>query len=216
MKLLWVCYNQGAPVAVEIEDEASVSDLKREVGGRLGVESERLRVLFAGRELRSVDTLRSCDLPEQSTVHVVLPRADPRPLDQADLDPDHSVSLTRVELSPPEERSPERSRRRRSSFFVFCKSCGGVREGKLRVRCKTCQQSTLTLDQGPSCWDDVQSPGRIHGVCHSDGCDGGDAVRNLLVFNFSHQSKELNYVLLIVSRVVCSIYSARTVLEYFN
>uniref|UniRef100_A0A8C6UJU6 Ubiquitin-like domain-containing protein n=1 Tax=Neogobius melanostomus TaxID=47308 RepID=A0A8C6UJU6_9GOBI len=163
-------------------DEASVSDLKREVGGRLGVESERLRVLFAGRELRSVDTLRvTCDLPEQSTVHVVLPRADPRPLDQADLDPDHSVSLTRVELSPPEEVSPVHELLNcwvfpgRSSFFVFCKSCGGVREGKLRVRCKTCQQSTLTLDQGPSCWDDVQSPGRIHGVCHSDGCDGGDA-----------------------------------------
>lgn len=188
--LVWVCYNRGTPVAVEIEDDASVSDLKREVGGRLGVESEQLRVLFAGRELLSSASLLSCDLPEQSTVHVVLPRSDPRPLQlNRDLDPDYSVSLTRVDLSPPEdpetrdgprelraEQAQHSERHRgRSSFFVFCKRCGGVREGKLRVCCKTCQQSTLTLNQGPSCWADVQSPGQIHGVCHSDGCDGGEA-----------------------------------------
>ncbi|XP_033838043.1 E3 ubiquitin-protein ligase parkin [Periophthalmus magnuspinnatus] len=204
--LVWVCYNQGAPVAVEIEDEAKVCDLKREVGGRLGVQSDRLRVLFAGRELLNGATLRSCDLLEQSTVHVVLPRTNPRPPDQ-DLNqgPDQDqnqdlnqgpvqapvqslnqdyVSLTRVDLSPPEDpesrdqpqelRADEESRGR-SSFFVFCKRCGGVREGKLRVCCKTCQQSTLTLTQGPSCWDDVQVPGRIRGVCLSDGCSGGDA-----------------------------------------
>lgn len=188
--LVWVCYNQGAPVAVEIEDEASVSDLKREVGGRLGVQSERLRVLFAGGELRDSDTLRSCDLPEQSTVHVVLPRTDLRPqAPDSDLtqdqgsDPDHGVSLTRVDLSPeepepsdrPQELRAEEAHRGRSSFFVFCKRCGGVREGKLRVRCKTCRQNTLTLSQGPSCWDDVQTPGRIHGECHSEGCGGGEA-----------------------------------------
>ncbi|XP_055007439.1 E3 ubiquitin-protein ligase parkin isoform X2 [Boleophthalmus pectinirostris] len=198
--LVWVCYNQGAPVAVEVEDEAKVCDLKREVGGRLGVQSDRLRVLFAGRELLNGATLRSCDLPEQSTVHVVLPRTNPRPPDQdlnreqnrgpvqgavRDLNQDY-VSLTRVDLSPPEEspesgdgaqelRAEEEGQGGRSSFFVFCKRCGGVREGKLRVCCKTCQQSTLTLTQGPSCWDDVQTPGRIRGVCLSDGCSGGDA-----------------------------------------
>lgn len=55
---VWVCYNQGPPVAVEIEDEAQVLDLKREVGDRLGVQSERLRVLFAGRELHNEATLK--------------------------------------------------------------------------------------------------------------------------------------------------------------
>lgn len=191
---VWVCYNQGPPVAVEIEDEAQVLDLKREVGDRLGVQSERLRVLFAGRELHNEATLKSCDLPEQSTVHVVLPRSDskPRPLQNQD----ESVSLTRLDLSfsseepdpgprgdQPEELRPEGVRadqsqghsRGRSWFFVYCKRCGCVREGKLRVCCKTCQQPTLTLGQGPSCWDDVLISGRIHGVCHSDGCDGGEA-----------------------------------------
>lgn len=183
--LVWVCFNQGAPIAVEVEDEAQVSDLKREVGGRLGVQSDRLRVLFAGRELHNTATLKSCDLPEQSTVHVVLPRTDSKPSPQVQ---DCSVSLTRLDLSLSPEESEElglcedqphelraEGDRGHSSFFVYCKRCGGVREGKLRVCCKTCQQSTLTLTQGPSCWDDVLISGRVHGACQSEGCSGGEA-----------------------------------------
>ncbi|XP_074044097.1 E3 ubiquitin-protein ligase parkin isoform X3 [Macrotis lagotis] len=35
-----------------------------------------------------------------------------------------------------------------NSFYVFCKgACQSVQPGKLRVRCSTCKQSTLTLDQ---------------------------------------------------------------------
>lgn len=32
------------------------------------------------------------------------------------------------------------------------------------------------LCQGPSCWDDVLLQSRVHGVCHSDGCHGTEAV----------------------------------------
>ncbi|KAK7944743.1 hypothetical protein WMY93_000471 [Mugilogobius chulae] len=145
---IWVCYNQGAPVAVEIEDEAKVCDLKREVGGRLGV--HQIVSGFCLQE-ESCSTAphsgSSCDLQEQSTVHVVLPRTNSRPPNQ---DPDQDyVSLTRVDLSPAEDpepgdgpqelrAEPSEGSRGRSSFFVFCKRCGGVREGKLRVCCKTC------------------------------------------------------------------------------
>lgn len=31
--------------------------------------------------------------------------------------------------------------------------------------------------QGPSCWDDVLLPDRIHGVCQSEDCNGRVAVR---------------------------------------
>lgn len=34
----------------------------------------------------------------------------------------------------------------------------------------------LCVSQGPSCWDDVLLRNRIHGVCHSDGCKGTEAV----------------------------------------
>lgn len=62
-----------------------------------------------------------------------------------------------------------------NSFFVYCKSCKSINPGKLRVRCRGCKQTTLTLSRGPSCWDDVLLPARIHGVCQSDGCHSNEA-----------------------------------------
>uniref|UniRef100_A0A6I8N5C2 Ubiquitin-like domain-containing protein n=1 Tax=Ornithorhynchus anatinus TaxID=9258 RepID=A0A6I8N5C2_ORNAN len=60
-----------------------------------------------------------------------------------------------------------------NSFYVYCKGvCQAVKPGKLRVRCSTCKQATLTLAQEPSCWEDVLTPNRIKGVCQSPGCSG--------------------------------------------
>lgn len=55
---MFVRYNQGPGVAVELQEEASVAELKEVVGSQQGVRPELLRVLFAGRELRSSSTLR--------------------------------------------------------------------------------------------------------------------------------------------------------------
>lgn len=35
-----------------------------------------------------------------------------------------------------------------STFYVFCKTvCKSIQPGKLRVRCRTCKQGTLTLSR---------------------------------------------------------------------
>ncbi|XP_041645481.1 E3 ubiquitin-protein ligase parkin isoform X2 [Cheilinus undulatus] len=71
--IVFVRYNLGPGVPVEMQEEASVAQLKEVVGSQQGVPPEHLRVLFAGRSLRSNAKLQDCDLPEQSTIHVVLP-----------------------------------------------------------------------------------------------------------------------------------------------
>lgn len=39
-----------------------------------------------------------------------------------------------------------------STFYVFCKTvCKSVQPGKLRVRCRTCKQGTLTLSRVRVC-----------------------------------------------------------------
>ncbi|XP_008292057.1 E3 ubiquitin-protein ligase parkin [Stegastes partitus] len=185
--IVFVRYNLGPGVAVELQEEASVAELKELVGCQQGVRPEQLRVLFAGRELQNSTTLQGCDLPEQSTVHVVLP---PPGSSSQILQPNH---LTRLDLSssllPPstpsssspgpalvlEARQDAAGVRTCSTFFVYCKSCRSIQPGKLRVRCRSCRQTTLTLSRGPSCWDDVLLPGRIHGVCQSEGCHGNEA-----------------------------------------
>ncbi|XP_028982795.1 E3 ubiquitin-protein ligase parkin isoform X2 [Betta splendens] len=75
--IVFVRYNLSPGVAVDLQEEASVAELKEVVGRQQGVRPDRLKVLFAGRELQSTATLQDCDLPEQSTVHVVLHSSDP-------------------------------------------------------------------------------------------------------------------------------------------
>uniref|UniRef100_A0A8B9HWH9 E3 ubiquitin-protein ligase parkin n=1 Tax=Astyanax mexicanus TaxID=7994 RepID=A0A8B9HWH9_ASTMX len=185
---------------VEVETGASVAELKEAVGRLQGVQPDQLRVIFAGRELSSDSTLQGCDLPEQSTVHVVLPPAGSARHSELVLQQrlGRGVnSLTRLDLSasrlhatstglaviletdnsstvdPDTQTGTTTKPKAHSSFYVFCKSvCKAVQPGKLRVRCRTCNQGTLTLSQGPSCWDDVLLPDRIHGVCQSQDCDG--------------------------------------------
>ncbi|XP_035256471.1 E3 ubiquitin-protein ligase parkin isoform X2 [Anguilla anguilla] len=185
---VFVRFNSSQGYPVELEAGASVAELREAVGRLQGVRPEELRVIFAGRELSSDCTLQGCDLPEQSTVHVVLPPpAAARGLDvvlQNRLGRGVD-SLTRVDLSQSRlptssdglaavlETNAETEPRSQSSFYVFCKTvCRAIQPGKLRVRCRTCKQGTLTLSRGPSCWDDVLLPDRIHGVCQSSGCDG--------------------------------------------
>ena len=55
---VFVRYNLGPGVAVELQEEASVANLMEVVGSRQGVSPEQLRVLFAGRELPSTATLQ--------------------------------------------------------------------------------------------------------------------------------------------------------------
>lgn len=45
-------------MAVELQEEASVAELKEVVGSQQGVRPDNLRVLFAGRELQSTATLQ--------------------------------------------------------------------------------------------------------------------------------------------------------------
>ncbi|NWX71968.1 PRKN ligase, partial [Alca torda] len=83
------------------------------------------------------------------------------------------LDTTKNSISLPSEESGTVSY---NSFYVFCKNfCHAVKPGKLRVRCSVCKQGTLTLAQGPSCWDDVLIPNRIRGVCQSQGCNGDTA-----------------------------------------
>lgn len=55
---MFVRYNLGPEVVVELDEEATVADLKEVVGRQQGVQPELLRVLFAGRELKSTSTLQ--------------------------------------------------------------------------------------------------------------------------------------------------------------
>ncbi|XP_076976906.1 E3 ubiquitin-protein ligase parkin isoform X2 [Tamandua tetradactyla] len=93
--------------------------------------------------------------------------------------PADSVGLAVILNNSRKKDSPAASTSGRptyNSFYVYCKGpCQAVQPGKLRVRCSTCKQTTLTLAQGPSCWEDVLIPNQMSGECQSLNCPGTGA-----------------------------------------
>ncbi|XP_066104337.1 E3 ubiquitin-protein ligase parkin isoform X2 [Saccopteryx bilineata] len=201
--IVFVRFNSSHGFPVEVDSATSIFQLKEAVAKRQGVPADQLRVIFAGKELRNDWVVQSCDLDQQSIVHVVLrpgregpgmttpggdsprstagpPAREPESLTRVDFSssvlPTDSVGLAVILNEDGESgASPAGSPGRPTykSFYVYCKApCQSVQPGKLRVRCGTCRLATLTLAQGPSCWEDVLVPNRMSGECQSVNCPG--------------------------------------------
>ncbi|ELK34834.1 E3 ubiquitin-protein ligase parkin [Myotis davidii] len=185
---VFVRFNSSHGFPVEVDSATSIFQLKEEVAKRQGVPADQLRVIFAGKELRNDLVVQSCDLGQQSIVHVVLRpgREGPAMAAGGDHPPGtegafarESESLTRVDFSssvlPTDSaglavilhddregaaRTAGRpGRPAHNSFYVYCKGpCQRVQPGKLRVRCGSCQQATLTLAQVRTGWQ--RPPGK--------------------------------------------------------
>uniref|UniRef100_A0A672T9S9 Parkin RBR E3 ubiquitin protein ligase n=1 Tax=Sinocyclocheilus grahami TaxID=75366 RepID=A0A672T9S9_SINGR len=146
--LVYVRFNPSHGFPVELEQGASVAELKETVGHLQGIQPDRLRVIFAGRELLGMGIVKGFNGITTLT------------------DTAYRIGTLTFMVVLTEAKA-------HSSFYVFCKTvCKAIQPGKLCVRCRDCKQGTLTLSRGPSCWDDVLLPNRIHGVCQSQDCDG--------------------------------------------
>ncbi|XP_051868165.1 E3 ubiquitin-protein ligase parkin isoform X2 [Pristis pectinata] len=172
--IVFVRFNSSHGFPMEIDPNANTFQLKEAVAKRQGVPIDQLRVIFAGKELRNDLTLQNCNLIQQSTVHVVQCTSQPTQQSMGDSSSANlmgrnrreKVSLSQLDLSTSMvprlstdlavilgngghssnihyENSGSRCYH---SFYVYCKTvCKAVQPGKLRVRCSTCQQGTLTL-----------------------------------------------------------------------
>ncbi|WAR06757.1 PRKN-like protein [Mya arenaria] len=60
-------------------------------------------------------------------------------------------------------------------YFVYCKVCGGLYPGKLRMRCQTCKQGAILMCQEPGSWADVLTAGRLQGLCKD--CDSNQPAQ---------------------------------------
>nr|XP_045014126.1 E3 ubiquitin-protein ligase parkin isoform X2 [Jaculus jaculus] len=200
--IVFVRFNSSHGFPVEVDTDTSISQLKEVVAKRQGVPADQLHVIFAGKELLNELTVQSCDLEQQSIVHIVQrpwrkgqegqetnasgehkPRntlgssaREPKSLTRVDLSscvlPTDSIGLA-VILDQESRNESTAGKSSYNSFYVYCKGpCQRVRPGKLRVQCSTCKQATLTLTQGPSCWEDVLIPNRMAGECQSADCPG--------------------------------------------
>ncbi|XP_070568056.1 E3 ubiquitin-protein ligase parkin-like [Ptychodera flava] len=158
---------------IDVEPTWTIRDLKRAIASRktdqtLGDDGQytcgTLHLINSGRELLDHYTIQECNLHQQSVIHVVIRQSS----DDVDVarQPEDGRDYTSI-VSSISDHKPH--------FYVYCKTCQGIRTGKLRVCCRLCKLDTLIVQQDPVCWDDVLQPERIHGTCQSSGCHGNHA-----------------------------------------
>lgn len=128
-----------------------------------------LAIIFMGKELADDLEISDCDLGDYSVIHAL----DSHKVDKVTGQCGNSKlnqRLTTVDEGEPP--LPSTSRQEKYYFFVYCKHCSAARNGKLRVVCDTCGQSSLLCLDEPQNWADVLQPRRIRCKCLSHNCTG--------------------------------------------
>lgn len=164
----------GRSYLIRLETSWSVENLKREVARQASLPPDSFELVFAGSVLQEGQTLTSLGLQGYSTLHCIESRSSKSATGtQTTL---YDVDLVSLSSANSKVKSPS-SVSRRTQFYVYCKSpsCNRLQPGKLRVRCANCKNTGFILQNDPQGWHDVLTPGKLHGCCIAQGCDGKDA-----------------------------------------
>ena len=106
----------------------------------------------------------------------------------------NSEQKARAVSEASEEPSGAEVERSRAHFYVLCPAVqcgGGMRPGKLRVRCSECGEGAVVVHRDPCDWDDVLVAGRVTGTCSNAACDTADAT---VEFYFKVQSTSGSWI----------------------
>ena len=173
----------GQSLSLLLKPDWTILDVKQHLAPQLQAESDELRIIFAGKELREDIELESCDLGNQSVLHAVKVLRKPAAhLDieagiledddiQEDILPvyDHGAAplastLVDLQLEGDARKAKEAQR---AHFFCWCSLQDDLSQAKLRVRCGECGEGAVVLHSDPSCWEDVLLPTRLFATCAS-------------------------------------------------
>ncbi|KAK3748802.1 hypothetical protein QZH41_016024, partial [Actinostola sp. cb2023] len=186
---IFVRFNSSTNIPVQVDVSWNIRQFKQEIAKQQNVDPSGIRIIFAGRELKDDVTLGDCEIPNQSIIHAIHGGTLGLSVDAT------TVPLSKIALNDedtaegphPIDSAPGPGPGKSVHYYVYCRQCKSVQPGKLRVRCSTCKEGTLVLNQAslrlivnervsdPQGWDDVLHAGRIKGVCQKGGCHGKTA-----------------------------------------
>ncbi|KAJ7385657.1 regulation of intralumenal vesicle formation [Desmophyllum pertusum] len=173
---IFVRFNSNTNIPVQVDLQWNIAKLKEEIAQRQGVDPKEIRIIFAGRELKDDLQLKDAEIPNQSVIHAVRGGRWSARAVKGITTPLSKVNLATVgeeeQAAESNNSTDGASAQRQAQYFVYCKTCKLVTPGKLRVRCSTCKEGAMVLQQDPSSWEDVLKSGRIRGSCKTGGCEG--------------------------------------------
>lgn len=189
-----VKFSSRPHIEQQIGEKWSINDLKRDLGKKLNMPVDNIKLIFAGKELDNTALIEEYDLGHQSIIHAVPSVKSSADVSETSSPPEsmftvrRNVSRRTSTLNGDEDVEV---RKKKMGFYVYCNVCKGLQRGKLRVRCNICKQGTLIVNRDPCGWDDVLIPGQMSGVCQSENCEG--AIAEFYFKCASHPSSEGDY-----------------------
>lgn len=142
-----------------VDLNSTVKQIKEIIANKLSFSSPgQVAIIFAGKELPDHLVISSCDLANESLMHVIQLKCKGQSADSNLL----SESVSKLTISDSNASSSSNSK---SYFTVYCSSCKSVQFGRIRVRCVECKDSAVILTKDPTSWQDVLGTRCITGKC---------------------------------------------------
>uniref|UniRef100_A0A7E4W5Z9 E3 ubiquitin-protein ligase parkin n=1 Tax=Panagrellus redivivus TaxID=6233 RepID=A0A7E4W5Z9_PANRE len=152
IQLLIVSQGKRRPLTIGLDDEETVKSLIGKVSEAVGSPEDALNIVFSGRRLSpdlAIDTL----LLGKTTNLVVIVKQIEKEL---------PLSVP----SPPSTLATEDGKEEANgSYFVYCKGCTQVRQGKMRIYCGECKSTAVLIKEEPQSWADIYGAKELAGSC---------------------------------------------------
>jgi len=139
-------------IILEISDEDNVLSLKKKLSNITGLDASTLNIIFCGQKL-PVDLNLDKLLLGQSTSLVATVSAE----------------SNGIQVTNPSGNKANENQNDNGSYFVYCKNCRELKQGKLRIYCTTCNSTAVLLETEPSDWKDIFDAGPLIADCKD--CD---------------------------------------------
>ncbi|XP_052808941.1 E3 ubiquitin-protein ligase parkin-like [Mya arenaria] len=146
---------------IDISGAENVADIKKIVSCTLSRSPSDFNLLFCGKILENDINIQDLNLCAGSVLHVFEKKKS-------------GCSPVSLDVEPRTVKSGQKDSFLKQ-YFVYCKVCGGLYPGKLRMRCQTCKQGAILMCQEPGSWADVLTAGRLQGLCKD--CDSNQPAQ---------------------------------------
>ncbi|KAF5297735.1 hypothetical protein FQR65_LT09909 [Abscondita terminalis] len=176
---IYIKTSSGSTLSVDLDPQWDIKNIKEIVGSKIGLEPDEMKIIFAGKELSDTVIIAECDLGQCSVLHAVKAKR-PIKLDNSSVVEEEFESgskplcETLKDLSDTHDESSDS--RHKAHFYIYCGTCKGMKQGKLRVRCHFCKSGAFTVHSDPQNWEDVLENKRITGQCENNE----DECQNIL------------------------------------
>ncbi|KAF7268233.1 hypothetical protein GWI33_018599 [Rhynchophorus ferrugineus] len=193
----------GNTLCIDIDPKYDIRQIKNIVAPKIGLEPDELKVIFAGKELADNIVIEDCDLGEQSILHVVKVKEKvPKKINDYGMKPlceilddsmfspisesrNNSISVEANDVAhilnndtDANITSNQQVLVKKIHFYVYCPTCKGLKQGKLRVRCNFCKSGAFTVHSDPQNWTHVLENKQITGTCENDTQFCEDILQN--------------------------------------